>query len=112
MILFIVFIVLFQRDPILAFSVLGVFFSIYILYKWRKSRKSGGKGGFSLRKGAGTSDQGNGLLTMILLFNMMNNSNSRQAEAQLIKEELLKEEARKADIDRIKNDILQLFDGD
>jgi len=43
---------------------------------------------------------------------MMNNSNSREAEAQLIKEELLKEETRKADIDRIKNDILQLFDGD
>ena len=97
------FFIFYQQNPLYAIIIIVLFLGVYLFFK---SRKASGSGPFSFFSGnqAQQNTQIDDLITLMMLQQLMNSNGNREHP----KNE--KEQENKKNIDRIKNEVLELLD--
>lgn len=97
------FFLFYQENPLYAIIVIVIFFGVYLFFK---SRSSSGSSAFSFLTGRQThyNTQIDDLITLMMIQQLMNSHENREQPRNE------KEQESKANIDKIKNEVLELLD--
>ncbi len=97
------FFIFYQQNPLYAIIIIVLFLGVYLFFK---SRKSTGGGPFSFFSGNQSqhNTQIDNLITLMMLQQLMNSNGNREHARNE------KERENKVNIDKIKNEILELLD--
>ncbi|MFX1419609.1 MAG: hypothetical protein ACFE9N_11875 [Promethearchaeota archaeon] len=101
------FFVFYQQNPVYAVVIIALFVGIFLFFK---SRKSGPRGfGFFSGKGAQQQESRMDDLVTLMMIQQLLNTNSQDSDTRVYKDS---EKDRKHQIDKIKEEVLNLLDED
>jgi hypothetical protein len=102
------FFVFYQKNPVYAIVIIGLLIGVYLFFKARKSDRKSGTFGFFSGKTTQQSRRMDDLITLMMIQQLLNSPS--QTTNSIVDEDESKE--RKKQIDKIKQEILELLDGD
>lgn len=106
-ILIVAFVLFYQRNPVFAMIIIVLFIAGFIFFKLRKHGLGSNALGFLSGKSAAYNSQNNDLLTLVILQNLFNDNTSTPVEQE--RDQTISK--RESEIDKLKEEILELLDG-
>jgi len=106
-ILIVAFVLFYQRNPLFGIIIIVLFVAGFMFFKLRKHGLGSNGLSFLSGKSAAYNPQSNELLTLLLLQGLFNNNTSPSGKKD--KEQPISQ--REKEIDRLKEEILELLDG-